>query len=435
MSLSSMPPMATSGAAQAEAEAKEDPPARPDPVPEPPREEPSRTVAAAPPAPRAAAASGDEDVVRSVEQFQTMLRHLGGRGGTLRISQGAELELPAITVESAGTNRVEIVAEPGPARPRLRLRPAATPGASPADGSGLLSLRSGSLRLQGLDVVVAKAESLPAERVAAIALVPGTELILEDCTITLAVGRPTATAVAVQRTSGRPGRDTAGDAAAIVELRDGFLRSCGDAVTVAGGCRLALKLQNMMVATEGSLLHTLGGARSPANGAEPKPALDVRLDRVAARIKGGLVHSQTTREEPEMAAVEIHVDRSILSTVTGDHPLLRLEGQDRLERLRDKIRWEGHQVAYHRIKIYRRDEIVQVGGLPRIYDRDDWTRAFLPTDDSPMLTDLKFQREPDAAVPAWKVVREDLQLAAGSSSPPLGPDAGKVPEPPADEEF
>jgi serine/threonine-protein kinase len=171
-----------------------------------------------------------------------------------------------------------------------------------------------------------------------------------------------------------------------------------------------------------------------------KPALDVRLDRVAARLKGGLVHSQTTREEPETASVEVRADRSILSTVTGDHPLFRLEGQDRLERLRDKIRWEGHHVAYHRIKIYRRDEIVQVGGLPRIYDRDDWTRAFLPTDDAPTLTDLKFRREPDASepdasVPAWGVVRDDLRLAAGSTSVPLGPDVDKVPEPPGDDDF
>ncbi len=218
-------------------------------------------------------------------------------------------------------------------------------------------------------------------------------------------------------------------------MRDGFLRSGGDAVTVAGGCRLSLDLRNMMVATEGSLLHAPGTARSPGAAASSKAALDVRLDRVAARLKGGLVHLQTARDEPEMSTVEVRADRSILSTITGDHPLFRLEGQEQIERLRDKIRWEGHHVAYHRIKIYRRDEILKVGGLPRIYDRDDWTRAFLPTDDSPTLTDLKFRREPDASVPAWKIVRDDLELAAGSTSTPLGPDADKVPEPPVDDGF
>jgi serine/threonine-protein kinase len=301
-----------------------------------------------------------------------------------------------------------------------------------------VSLRSGRLRLQGLDLVISGPDSPPVGRLAAIAMVPGTELVLEDCTITLAIGRPTATAVAVQRAPARPGRDAQpapSDAVATVELRDGFLRSGGDAVTVAGGCRLALGLQNMMIATEGSLLHALGFARSPgaSGGDSARAALEVRLDRVAARLRGGLVHSQTTREEPETAPVEVRAERSILSTVTGDHPLFRLEGQDRLERLREKIRWEGHHVAYHRIKIYRRDEIVQVGGLPRIYDRDDWSRAFSPTDDSPTLTDLKFRREPDASLPAWKVVRDDLRLAVDSTSTPLGPEADRVPDPPGDE--
>jgi serine/threonine-protein kinase len=438
MSLSSMPPMATSGASPADGDANEEPAARPSTPPEPAREENPRDKAAAPSAPDADAARRDEDVVRSVEQFQAMLRHFDDRGGTLRIAPGVELELPPIVVESAAEREVQIVAVPGRGRPRLRLRPTAMPSGSPADWNSLLSLRSGSLRLQGIDLEVPEPETMPADRLAAIALVPGTHLILEDCTVTLAFGRPNSAAIAVQRAPARGGRGVAaapGDAAASVELRNGFLRSGGDALTVAGGCRATLALRDMMVAADGSLLDALGAARSSGGSTASAPAIDVRLERVAARLKGGLVRSRTTRDEPEMASVWVHADRSILSTVTGDHPLLRLEGQDRLGPVRDKIRWEAHRVAYHRIKVYLRDEVVQVGGLPRIYDRDDWTRAFAPTDDSPTLTELRFLREPDASLPAWKVVRDDLRLDADRSSAPLGPDAGKVPEPPTDEEF
>ena len=134
------------------------------------------------------------------------------------------------------------------------------------------------------------------------------------------------------------------------------------------------------------------------------------------------------------SSVDIRAENSILCTVTGDDPLFRIEGQDTLESLRDKIRWEAHKVAYHRIKTYRRDEIVQAGGLPRIYDRDDWTRAFHPTDDSPMLRDLTFRHQADASSPAWKLERNDLRTRSNSTSAPIGPDADKVPEPPADEE-
>ena len=54
----------------------------------------------------------------------------------------------------------------------------------------------------------------------------------------------------------------------------------------------------------------------------------------------------------------------------------------------------------------------------------------------PMLADLKFRQQADATVPAWRVVREDLSLAANSTTSPLGPDAEKIPDPPPwDEEL
>jgi serine/threonine protein kinase len=435
-SLPTMPPMATAGATQPEMEPEEEPDTPAAPMPRPTREETPKDVAPAPPPRPAEPAPADEDVIRGAEQFRTMLRHLGDRDGTLRIGAGVDIELPTVEVGTRAGHQVQIVAEPGPARPRLRFRPAPRPGASPSEWSSLLSLRSGSLRLQGIDLVVPETETSPAERLAAIAVVPGTELILVDCTVTLAVRRSTATAVVVHPppvVSGR--RSGVGDVgpAAVIDVLQGLIRSGGDAVTVAGGCRLELKLHDAMVATEGSLLHALGIARGATREPAQAPSLVLRMDRVAARVKGGLVYLQTTPGEPEMASVDIHAAHTIVSTVTGDHPLFRLEGQDQLEPLRDKIRWEGHNVAYHRIKTYRRDEIVQAGGLPRIYDRDDWTRAFRPTDDSPMLADLRFQRHVDATTPAWKLVRDDLRLAADSTARSVGPDADKVPDPPGDE--
>jgi serine/threonine-protein kinase len=222
---------------------------------------------------------------------------------------------------------------------------------------------------------------------------------------------------------------------AVVEVRESLIRSGGDAITVADGCRTELRLRGAMIATEGSLLHASGSMRDAMRKATPAPSLALHLDRVSARVKGGLVHLQTTPEEPEMASVVVQAAHSVLSTVTGDQPLFRLEGQDQLEQLRDKIRWEGENVAYHRIKTYRRDEIVQAGGLPRVYDRDDWTRAFGPTDVAPMLADLRFRRPFDPTVPAWKLEREDLRLAAEGKAGSFGPDADKVPEPPEDEGF
>ena len=63
----------------------------------------------------------DEDVIRSAEQFTTMLNRLGRQGGTLRFAAGADLDLPSIVIEGSG--RFQFVASPGvkaaaPAVPR-----------------------------------------------------------------------------------------------------------------------------------------------------------------------------------------------------------------------------------------------------------------------------------------------------------------------------
>jgi hypothetical protein len=439
MNLPSMPPMATPGSTETDPDTQPAAETTTPPKPEPKRENPPK-AAAAPAAPPARAADGpfsDEDVIRSSEQFLTVLRNMGGRGGTLRIASAIDIEVPSLAIESPASNPVEILAEAGATRPRLRFRPSPMAGESPTDWTGIFHLRTGALRLQGLDLEVPEPTNGPADRLAAIAVSPGTELNVTDCTITVAVRRPTATAMFVTTATALPASSKAPAAApaTVIELRNAFVRSGGDAITVAGGAQLVLKLEDLMAAAEGSLLHALGSARAAAGSAVPEPLLNVRIERVSARLRGGLVYLQTTQERPIMASVDIRAADSILSTVTGDDPLFRLEGQDEIEALRDRIRWEAHKVAYHRIKTYRRDEIVQAGGLPRIYDRDDWTQAFRPTDEAPNLTDLKFRHQADAATPAWKLERDDLRPRSNSTSSPIGPDADKVPEPPADEEF
>ena len=438
-----MPPMATPTGGQTDAETQDAAEAVTVTAPATARENPPRTATVPPAPPRTADGPvSDEDIIRSTEQFLAMFRRIGDRGGSLRIGAGVDIELPAVVVEGRRANPVQIAAEAGSSRPRLRFRPSPMAGGSSTEWTGLFGVRSGALRLRGLDLVVTQPENLPADRLAAITVAPGAELSLIDCTITISVRRSTIAALAVHRppapTPAPAGRDRSGSdaiAPAVVEVRESFVRSGGDAVTVASGCRLELKLEDDMIATEGSLLHAWGGVRGALEDAGQRPSLDVRINRVAARVQGGLVHLQTTPEEPNMDSVDIDAEDSILSTVSGDNPLFRLEGQDQLEQLRDRVRWVGHNVAYHRIKTYRRDEIVQAGGLPRIYDRDDWTRAFLPTDDSPMLADLKFRHQAEATTPAWELERDDLRLAPGSKERALGPNADKVPDPPSDDGF
>jgi len=408
------------------------------PITEPPRrEEPAR------PAGETSAPAGsnrerkpsinDEDVIRGAEQFVTMFKRLGSRGGTLRIAAGADLDLPAITIE--GTGRYQLQAEPGTRRPRLRFHPSQVVNRLPASWIVMLNLRSGSLHLQGIDLVVPDQESLRTDRLAAAGLLPGSELTMTDCTLTVAVNRPGAALFVVQPEIAAPKSQNSGGAAAqtaVIRVRDSFLRSGGEGVAVAGGRRLDLDLSNVLASTEASLVHAFGGDRA---GRADSPAVKIRMNQVTARVKGGLVHLDSTPDEPELPFATIVAENSIVSTANRDDPLFRLDGRDQLDDLGDKIRWEGRKVAYDRIKTYRRDEVVRTGASPRIYNRADWTSAFLPKDEASILGEVKFLRETDPSQAAWKLDRDDLRLAPQSPVADIGPDVSRIPQAPAASEL
>ena len=62
----------------------------------------------------------------------------------------------------------------------------------------MLSLRSGSLHLQGIDLSFPTRKCSQTDRLAIAGLMPGTELTMTDCTLTLAANRPGAALFVVQ---------------------------------------------------------------------------------------------------------------------------------------------------------------------------------------------------------------------------------------------
>ena len=373
-----------------------------------------------------------EDVIRSSEQFIAMFNRLGRQGGKLRIAAGADIELSSIVID--GTGPIQITAEPGSAarRPRFRFRASADVRKASADWTVMLNLRSGSLHIQGIDLILPDQDGARADRLAVAGVLPGTELTMTDCTLTLAANRPGAALVVVQplfAARNSPVADAWAISSAVIRLRDCFLRSGGEGITVAAGRKVDVHFTNVLVSTEGSLLRAVGGGRS---GRADSPALKVRLDQVSALVRGGLVHldSTGTADGSELPFTAIEAENSIISTSGRDVPLFRLDGRDQRDDFLDKIHWSGRKVAYDRIQIYRRDEVFQIGGSPKIYNRANWTTAFSPTDESPMLGDVKFLREIDPSRSAWKIARDDFLLAPVSPNADRGPDLGPIPAAP-----
>ena len=115
----------------------------------------------------------------------------------IRIAAGAVLDLPATVID--GTGRFQLLAEPGAKRPLLRFRPAQSVQRSPADWTVMLDLRAGLAPSRGNRPGRPRSrESHEHDRVAAVGVLPGAELTMTDCTVTVAINRPGAALVVVQ---------------------------------------------------------------------------------------------------------------------------------------------------------------------------------------------------------------------------------------------
>ena len=135
--------------------------------------------------------------------------------------------------------------------------------------------------------------------------------------------------------------------------------------------------------------------------------------------------------EPELPVAEVSVHDSVLAGTPQGTPLLRVDGQDTLAALRDRVRWEGRNVAYHQFNTYRRDQSSQVGSVPTLYDRQSWTVAVGAGESETVHGDLKFAREWGPERGWWSFTRADAELASDSPAHGVGPDLERIPVPPS----
>ncbi|MBV8486973.1 MAG: hypothetical protein JO161_01720, partial [Planctomycetaceae bacterium] len=367
-----------------------------------------------------------DSIIRTAEQLTAALRQLGPRGGRLIIANNADLELPLC--ELVGSGSWQIVAEPGPRRPRIRFRPSLFTERS-TSWSVLLNLRSGSLHIQGLDLLIPgqEPESSRGGHQAAISVAAGSELVVTNCTLTVAGRSPIAAAIVVQ-----PG--AADNALAVrdstvhrakIEIRDSFLRSAGDAISVASGQMLALEIHNSLIATDSSLLHALGSSQVERS----EPDLNVTIDHTLARCRDGLVYLEGTLEETELPIADITTRDSIYSTA-GQAPLIRVDGRGQMESLRDRILWNAERVGYDEITIYRRDQVLQTGVSPRDFNRFDWKTTFDPRDESPVTEGPFFLKKLELRQPALSLTKDELKLDPRSRALDRGCDLNLIPPAP-----
>jgi serine/threonine-protein kinase len=395
----------------------------------PPRQPAPRPVVASNPAPPpAAAGEADGPLIRTAAQLIGALAQAGGRGGeTLRLASDADLEMSSCQLKGMGSWTLR--AEPGKTRPRIRFRPRLGDARPPGSWLAWLTLISGSLHVEGIDLVLPRDEAPRVGGWAAFAVGAGTDLSVSNCTVTIEGSEAKSAVVVAPPAEGRGFDDVEPEAPTTnVRLKESLFRGGGDLVDVAGDRRIDLQVDDAVVATTGRLLHAHG--RSRGLPAEP---LKATLRRLVSRTEGGLVLLEGTTDDPELPLTEVVARDSAFTTDGKDTPLVQVEGGDDPEALRDRIRWDGHGVAYQRISQYRRDQTLRPGSMPTTFNLEDWELAVGRRESAPIHADSIFAAEWPSRRPAWDARPDDLRLrpdgpAARSGA---GPDTTRIPTPPA----
>jgi serine/threonine-protein kinase len=397
--------------------AAEMPPAPMFPFDDPPEVEEAPEAA---PAEAARSVGSDRVLVRTADDWREATLALSGRGGVVRLAADARFELGGAEVPRGG--RWIVQAEPGPTRPRIRLRLGA--GDLRVDGSAaLFRLAPGAaLELRDVDLVAVAGEQPAGWSGAAFALAPGADLSLIRCTATLVPDEMLGAATPLLRLAEA---GEGGGSGATVRVEDSFLRCGGDAIEVGAGLRFDVALSGTVVAAGGSALHGVGSARAAA-GERSKLSLRQCLVRAA----GGLVRLRGTATGPELPAVEVQARDTILATTPRGDALLRLEGRGDAEALRDRVTWDGHGVVYHLIDVYRLDESAAAGATAAPYRRLSWNVAVGPREEDPFHGDARFVTPMTSDQVPWRLGLDDVRLAPGSPVDGAGPRLDRVPGPP-----
>src|SRR4029077_2534228 len=121
------------------------------------------------------------------------------------------------------------------------------------------------------------------------------------------------------------------------------------------------------------------------------------LRQMTVRAAGGLVQLESAPGEPLLPVADVVVKESILATTPEGAPLFRVDGQDSVDALRDRIKWQGQSVAYHLIDVYRRDQTALPGSVPVRFDRPSWEVAVGAREASPLHGNVKFVKEWDSS--------------------------------------
>jgi serine/threonine-protein kinase len=373
--------------------------------------------------------AGKPSVISFAEDLRRALGSSSVRLEPVLLESDARMELEPISI-GAESRRV-LEAQTGTTRPILVFKPPA--GEPPnADGEPHVLFRLGAastLELRGIDLVVHAPPSSPRGPTGLFLLGPGSELVLTRCTVTYVASSvdPDRIPGAVVHVGGSTSQGAGVEAGtATLRIEDCVIRSDGGVIDVASGRRVDVSATNALLAAAGTVLRAGGSMRG--RSADP---LRLALRQTTARVGRGLVRLVSSLDASELPVCDIVARDSILATNTRGEALFRIEGQDDLDELRNRIAWEGHGVAYHLIDTYRLDNSAQAGISPIGFKRLTWEVAVGPREHDSFHGDVRFTSSWLPERPPSTATLADAQLASDTPVPSAGARVERLPAPPA----
>jgi hypothetical protein len=244
--------------------------------------------------------------------------------------------------------------------------------------AALFRLHDGQLRLEGLEFHLQPPRAdFKTQTVAA--LVGDGQCTFKDCVVTLEQTREvqlTVATVADPSSVMRMGSAPAPRPGPRVRFEGCFVRGAGDLVAVRPSRAFELRVEESLVALEGSLLVVDGNPREPA----ASPSGQVSLRRVTAYLSDHLVLLRASKEEGKttrgLASTQLVSVLDCLFAAANGKALVHLDWVDTDDQMKRLFVWgEGRHNAYsnftHLLDQQPRDETMMA--LPP-YDQTRWER-------------------------------------------------------------
>jgi len=255
-------------------------------------------------------------------------------GDEIQIKHTGLLRIDPVQIDKAG---LDVAIKPYPG-----YHPILTCGQANDPEAALFHLRKGHLRLHGLEFRLAPdRERFGAQTV--VALAKEGQCVLKDCVATLEENRYAALSVATvadsSQVSSPNSQGTAGHDPRLT-FHNCFVRGMGNLVAVRAGRPLQMRVEQSLVALDGSLLTMDPSRRDTADGLHAEIALQKVTTYLTDSLLAMRAFGDLTRSTKGPVSTQIKSAVDCLFVSAEGKPLIHLEGIDNEEQMRNHFSWE-----------------------------------------------------------------------------------------------